>query len=110
MPTKLKILSIITLIISITVAISASAGGGSNCQNGIWIDDNYDYRSVTIKYVNDNSNNISELEKQRLIEGIDKQEVAMQRTKRECEISKVNPKTARLAKDIAKRANSNISS
>jgi hypothetical protein len=103
MPTKLKILSIIILLVIISTVISASAGGGNNCQNGSWIDDNYDYRSTTVKYIRDNSNNISEVEKQKIIEDIDRHEVGMQRAKRECEISKVNPKTARLAQDIANR-------
>lgn len=76
MSTKLKILSIITLLVFIPTAISASAGGGNNCQNGIWTDD---YQTASIS------------------------EVGLQRTKRECEISKVNPKIARVAEDNAKR-------
>jgi hypothetical protein len=76
MPTKLKTLSIITLLVFIPTAISASAGGGNNCQNGIWTDD---YQTASIS------------------------EIGLQRTKRECEISKVNPKIARVAEDNAKR-------
>jgi hypothetical protein len=103
MPTKLNTLSIIALLLFTSIVVSVSAGGGDNCQNGVWTDDSYDYHSTTMKYINDNSTKISETEKQKIIDGINEQEVGLQRTKRECEISKIDFKTPRIAEDTAKR-------
>jgi hypothetical protein len=104
MPTKSTIFPLITLLVFLSISISAGAGGG--CQDGTWIGGDYDIRSETIKRVNNPLSGYSIAEKQRMIESIDEQESGLQRAKRECEVSKIaskaNPKLARVAKNEAK--------